>query len=183
MKRVSVILLSAVLLFFSCDTKYYAVVVENGSSKAVTYTYNNSVTTIAPGESAAYRVEAYTLPPEDIAVDGAMSVAMESLLSGERYVFSDIDFLTLQVENTLGMEVKLRASKYINDDHIYEYIETDSGGTVLPVPAANDAGTTQVQAKIYTINPHFTVEAYSPEITWVIEGDIAKGFIMKALIK
>jgi hypothetical protein len=166
--------LSAVLLFFSCGTKYYAVVVENGSSKAVTYTYNGSVTTLVPGGSAEYRVEAYTPPPADIAVDGAMSVAMESLLSGERYVFSNIDFLTLRVENALGMEVKLRAGKYINDDHIYEYIETDSGGTVLPVPAANDAGTTHAPAKIYTTNPHFTVEAYSPEITWTIEDEVMK---------
>jgi hypothetical protein len=164
--------LSAVLLFFSCGTKYYAVVVENGSSKAVTYTYNGSVTTFVPGGSAEYRVEAYTPPPVDIAVDGAMSVAMESLLSGERYVFSDIDFLTLQAENTLGMEVKLRAGKYIDDDHIYEYIETDSGETVLTVPKTSD--NTHAPAKIYTTNPHFTVEAYSPEITWTIEDDVMK---------
>jgi hypothetical protein len=132
---------------------------------------------LAAGLSRDYRVEAYTLPPGDISVPGAMSVKMESHSSGERYVFSDITPLDLEVENKLDVEVQLRAHKRISDELEYEYIEyikaDGSTATALTIPP----GQTGKGAKIYTIDPNFTVALYSPAITWKFEDNIMKVLI------
>jgi hypothetical protein len=197
MRRFSAaVLLSAVLVSFSCDAQHYTVTVENRSSKTVAYAYNGAQAEIPENDSHVYRVEAYTLPPLDISVPGAISVKMESLSSGERYVFRDLAFsedgvpLSLRVTNTLDCDVKLRLRKRINDDLEYDYIQKTDGSldTELSIPKPDSSGqsSSHEDAEIYTANPNFTAYymqtgafavEFSPKISWEIEENVMKVLI------
>jgi hypothetical protein len=153
-----VIVLSAVLAILSCDPKYYTVTVKNQSGKDVAYTYNGIKTDdLAPGDFREYQVEAYTPPPGEISVEGAMSVEMESLGSGERYVFKNRKSLVLQVTNKLSEDVYLTADKYIDASASTPPSPPPSSlpTTTLYVPKNNITNT----ATIYTENPRFVVLA------------------------
>jgi hypothetical protein len=103
------LLLSFVILVFvslSCDTKYYSVTVRNASSKSVTYSYDGFTDTLVAAASKEYQVKAYTQPPGNISVPGAMSVEMKTMPSGGEYVFEDITAINLNILNTLSTNVR-----------------------------------------------------------------------------
>jgi hypothetical protein len=145
------------LALVACETKYYSVLITNNSSKAVTYTYNGSPNTLLSGVSEDYQVKAYTQPPKDISVPGALSVEMEN--KGEEYVFVNVPPIDLHVINTLSVSVTIKADDYIDND----------GSTELAIGALTEVKT----AKIYTGRPNFSVSSgYSPNIVWEISEGI-----------
>jgi hypothetical protein len=148
-----------VLTLVACEVRYYSVLIANNSSKNVSYEYNGSPDTLDSDKSKTYQVKAYTHPPKNISVTGAMSVKMETRLSGEEYAFVNAAALDLHVLNTLDVELTLMADNYIDN----------SGETSLTIPANTEIKT----AKIYTTTPHFTITSgYSPAITWKIEDNV-----------
>jgi hypothetical protein len=149
-----------VLGFISCETREYSVTVNNNSSKPVTYTYNDITDTLSISESKEYQVKAYTQPPKNISVPGALSVQVENLKSGEEYVFTNASPLDLHVLNTLDISVVLVADKYI---------DAGDESTELIIPARMENKT----SKIYSRKPKFTIlSEYSPTVVWEIEGNI-----------
>jgi hypothetical protein len=148
-----------VFAFVSCETRYYTVTIKNDSSKSVTYTYDDITDTLAVSGSKEYQVKAYTQPPKNISVPGAMSIQVESLPSGEELKFTDVASIDIHVLNTLDTEITLTADNYIDNN----------GTTSLIVPAKSEINT----AKIYTKTPRFKVlSEYAISIEWKIENYI-----------
>jgi hypothetical protein len=163
-----------VLILLSCGAKHYTVTVENQSAeKTVTYIYGGVTETLPASSSKEYRVEAFTLPPGDISVEGAASVEMESQGSGERYVFKDRKSLDLEVENRLSVAIELMADKYI---------EVEEGGKKLTILQVSASSKSDGSAKIYTEIPKFAVlskDSHSliyppPSVTWNIKNSVMK---------
>jgi hypothetical protein len=100
---------------------------------------------------------AYTQPPVFLGVvpEGVRSVDVERDSDG--YKFVNLPTISLHVMNTLPVEITIKAS---------DFIDNNSGGTVLTVPQ-NDIVTS---VKIYTKSPTFTVIAsgYSAQATYTI---------------
>ena len=156
-KLIFVLAVLATLLVVGCETKYYTVLVTNDSSKTVSYTYNNTSDTLAAKTSKTYEVKAYTQPPKDISVPGALSVKITSK-GGDTFTFVDIEPYNLNVVNKLPIEVKIKADNYIDDN----------GSTKLVI----DANTEKTTAKIYTSNPNFTaLTDYPVIIDWNYKND------------
>ena len=81
------------LLVAACETKFYTVLISNGSSKTVSYTYNDTFDTLAPSTSKTYYdVKAYTQPPKNYAdQDGNESIKIKyNSMTGD-YTFIDKD--------------------------------------------------------------------------------------------
>jgi hypothetical protein len=106
-------------------------------------------------------VKAYTQPPANISVSGAMSVKMENQ-SGDQFIFSDIAPFNLYVLNALSVDIVISADKYI---------ETVDGLTELAVGQRQEA----TNAKIFTRRPQFTIKAGNypslPNYDFKIEGN------------
>jgi hypothetical protein len=139
----------------------------------VEYTFNGSTTRLNAGNSKEYQVEAYTPQPRDISIisvpnEEVMKIKMETMLSGEEYIFTNAKKLDLEVENTLNYEITLMADNYIE---ISSSSPLDSK-TRLKVPAQSkikSGGTTSYY--IYTDTPKFTIappSGYYPTIEWNI---------------
>ena len=141
-----------VCLFAACETKYYSVLITNGSSKTVSFTYDDSSDTLDPDASKTYEVKAYTQPPANINVtDGALSVTMNQ--KGDTFTFVDVDPISFNVTNTLPIEITIKADNYIDDDGSVEF-------TI-------GADTEKTTAKIYTSKPNFTsLTDYPVIIDW-----------------
>jgi hypothetical protein len=113
---------------------------------------------------------AYTQQPRDISVSqGAMSVKMHVLASGESYTFEDISPISLHVHNELDIQATIAADNYIEDDQ---------GNTVLTIePGAS------IIAKIYTDHPQFIVSSGTMEnVSWN-KWEIKEGGIMDVTIE
>jgi hypothetical protein len=129
----------------------------------VEYTFNGSTARLISGNSKEYQIEAYTPGPKDISIisvpnEEVMKIKMETMLSGEEYIFTNAKKLDLEVENTLNYEITLMADNYIDDN---------SGKTRLLVPAQSNTTT----GTIYTDTPKFTIappSGYYPTIEWNI---------------
>jgi hypothetical protein len=149
-KLVGILIVCFFFSFWGCETKYYSVTITNESSKQATYTYNDSTDTLESEGSKAYQVKAYTQSPRDISVSqGAMSVKMHVLASGEEYRCEGLSPIPLQVHNKLGILITITADKYIEDG---------AGNTVLTIEPI---------AKIYTDHPQFIVSSGTMEnVSW-----------------
>jgi hypothetical protein len=145
-------------LFFACDDKYYPVVVQNNSTKTISYTYNGISDSLGTSGSKMYEVLAGTPGPVDIKIDNdpskPMSIKLERQMNG--YYFKDVTPIKLDVENTLSVEITIKADNFIDGDN---------GGTELKI-SANDK---KQDIDIYTTTPKFTIVSPpdSPaEISW-----------------
>jgi hypothetical protein len=134
--------------------------ITNISTKDVTYIYNDNTETLLPDTSKSYLMGAYTQPPKDISVLGAMSVKMENF-RGEKYTFNDVLPINLNVLNTLPVNVTIKADNYIWDkksSSIESFILAD-------VERTDDL-------LIYTSTPKFTAYAdYPVTIDWELKGN------------
>jgi hypothetical protein len=152
------ILTGIVFQFSSCDEKSYTVTIENQSSKTVYYKYNNEEVDYLGSKydannSKVYIVRPYTQPPKDINVNGVMSIKM--LSQNGNFTFVDIEeseIITLNVNNTLPIEIVLRADKYIDDLN---------GSTEMRIqPYEPKAG------RIYTATPIFILFPSQYTVDW-----------------
>ena len=142
-----------VCLFISCETSYYSVSVTNNSeTKTVSYTYNDSSDTLAPGESETYEVEAYTEPPANIEDENGVA-SIEMKRDGDIFTFVDVEPIILNVINTLPIPITIKADNYIWDE-INASVE-------LSVPAREER---TERLFIYTENPKFTITSDYPVI-------------------
>ena len=148
------IVLAMILTFglFGCDTKeYYTVLVTNGSSKAVSYTYNEYSDTLAVQESKIYEVKAYTQPPKNITdQNGIASLKIKTNSMTGNYIFLDVTPLDLNVINRLPIDITIKADNYI-----------DNNGSIELTIGSNDEST---GAKIYIKSPIFTSTTNYPII-------------------
>jgi hypothetical protein len=121
--------------------------VKNESTvKTVSYTYNGISDTLAPSESKTYEVEAYTLPPANIAdQNGIASIIMKR--NGDLFTFIDAKNndpsleLNLKVVNTLPISITIKANNYIDDNNSME----------MSISANSEKS-----SLIYTRNPNFS---------------------------
>jgi len=154
MKKLVFVLGVTFLLFAGCETKLYSVLIKNGSSKTVTYTYDGSPYTLASGASQPYEVKAYTLPPAEIKDEhGIASIDMERV--EDTFTFVDAEPMEMSILNTLSVEVKrIKADNYISygDSFLVSMKERGDadGGDII-----------ESDLYIYTDNPDFTLEADS----------------------
>jgi hypothetical protein len=158
------VILTCVFILFSCDTKYYTVTVRNKSAKTVTYTYNGVQDTLSPTDAKEYQAEAYTQPPGDISVSGAMSVKMEKTLHSDEYLFADVTGAELKIQNTLNIAVRIMAEGgYVEGPGDTPYVEC--------------SGNAETSAKVYTTRPVFKsvpksdLEDYPVSFDWKILDD------------
>jgi hypothetical protein len=142
------ILTGIIFQFSSCDEKSYAVLIENRSSKPVSYVYNGKADylgiTYGVDNSKRYTVAPYTQPPKDINVGGVMSIKMLNQ-NGEIYTFVNIEeseIIKLIATNTLPVDVVLRNDKYIDFN----------GSTEMAIPAYGSR-----EGKLYTSTVNFTL--------------------------
>jgi len=155
----SLLAFGIVCLFISCEAKNYSVLVTNNSKKekTVSYTYNGSSDTLAPGESKIYEVEAYTRPPENIKDEnGIASIEIER--DGDIFKFVDAEPIIFNVANTLPFDITIKADNYILDgrDNSFELSLS-----------ANDERTEELF--IYTVKPKFTTTSdYPVKYEWNI---------------
>jgi hypothetical protein len=134
--------------------------VKNESTvKTVSYTYNGISDTLAPSESKTYEVEAYTPPPTNISVPGALSVIMNR--QGDTFTFKDVDGIPLKVTNALSINVTIKAGNYIWDE--------TNNSVELNIPKNTERVDNLV---IYTANPRFTsTSSYPVVIDWNFDGN------------
>ena len=144
------VLIGTIFLFSFCKEESYTAVVKNDSSKTVSYVYNGGADSLSPDKFKVYKIEEYTQPPKSISVPGAMSVRMKR--NGDIYIFENVDPIDLIVTNDSGVEVILKADKYI-----------DAGGNKTEMEL--DVGDAGITATIYTANPNFTTVPSRP-VTW-----------------
>jgi hypothetical protein len=161
MKRIVLMLLFSMLIFFGCGEKTpYLVSITNGSSKPVTYNFYKFTDTLNASQSKTYEVwEPYVGPPRN-AVDGngIASIAIDPGITGN-YTFTSAPSLNLNVKNELSYEIKIKAGNYIDKDNSTEL-------TISP----NSTVTTG--ATIYTKNPVFSSNSNYPiTIEWNIVGN------------
>jgi hypothetical protein len=147
MKRSFSLLILAVFALGTCETRYYSITLRNNSSKQVTYTFDDITDTLAPIASKDYQVKAYTQPPKDLSVSGAMSVKVDKERQTEEYVFKDIPPTTITILNTLPVPVRVKAGKYIEDIAGNPFIECQEYNT--------STGASETTGKIFTNNPVF----------------------------
>jgi len=153
-KSLVLVLIGTIFLFSSCEeTKLYTILIKNESSKPVSYEYDGASNTLAVNASKFYEVKAYTQPPKNITVTGAMSVKMDR--AGDTLTFVDAEEITLKVTNQSSYEVKLKADNYIDDN----------GSTEIDVTS----GVTKT-AKIFTVRPNFTTVP-SSTVEWKLDKD------------
>jgi len=83
----------ACLLVAGCEVEYYTVLITNASSKTVSYIYNDSIDTLAPGASKNYyEVKPYTQPPVNyVDEDGNKSIKIIYNTITGGYTFLDKD--------------------------------------------------------------------------------------------
>jgi len=130
------------LLFAGCETKYYTVLITNGSTRPVAYIYNDSWDILVPPASKTYyEVKPYTLPPIIFNEILKIRVKTEYNAVTGAYTFKDAEFFNLIVNNQLTRDVKIKAGNYIDDD-----------GSVECTIGSSSSRT----AKIYTSTPKFT---------------------------
>ena len=175
-----IVLIGIIFLFSSCEETLYTVLIKNESSKSVSYVYDGDSNTLSPGDHRFYdEVKAYTQPPKDISVPGAMSIRMENY-QGEVFTFVDTKKITLSVTNELDFRVKLKASNYYKlpfvaktkaDDYI------DAGNDLTEMHIAANAGPSE--AFIYTERPEFTTSPQQYTVEWKFDGDTTMDVIIK----
>ena len=158
MKKLFILVfIGACFLFSFCDEQTYTVLIENTSSKTVSYLYDGDSNTLLTGENKVYyKVKSYTQPPKDITVLGAMSVKMTR--AGDVITFTDAEKIDLSVTNLLSSKVTLKAG---------EYIDAGGGETEMEIPA----GGTDESAKIYTATPKFTTFPPGCTVEWKLDGN------------
>ena len=160
MRKITILVIIS-LLFSGCDTKeYYTVFVTNGSSKAVSYTYNDYTDTLAVQESKSYEVKAYTQSPQNVVdQNGIASFTIKiNSMTGD-YTFLDVTPLDLNVINRLPVDITIKADNYI-----------DNNGSIELTIGSNDEST---GAKIYTKTPKFTSTTNYPIIVeYTIVGNV-----------
>ena len=149
---------SIACLFFSCETKYFSVLVTNGSSKTVTYTYNGlSDERLASGASKTYEVEAYTLPPANIR-DEIDVASIEMKRDGDIFTFVDAEPIIFNVANSLPFDITIKADNYIWDKKDNSF--------ALSIPAQEEI---KDGLFIYTEKPKFTTTSdYPVKFEWKI---------------
>jgi hypothetical protein len=136
------ILAAPLILFSACETKYYAVTVQNNTAKTISYTYDDRAETLNPWEAREHQIRPYAPPPKDAADgNGIKSVKVEALASGEAYSIVDVPPIPLEVSKSLAVDVRITAGGYI--EH--------SGNPFIEMPATS----TSVSATIYTEHPVF----------------------------
>ena len=80
------------LLFAGCETKYYTVLITNGLSRSVSYTYNDSGDKLLPSASKTYyEVKPYTPPPVISDETVRVRVKIEYNAVTGAYTFKDIE--------------------------------------------------------------------------------------------
>jgi hypothetical protein len=176
------ILTGIIFQFSSCDEKSYTVTIKNESSRLVSYAYNGEINflgkDIGVNNIKEYKVGPYTPAPKDINVirepDGdfdneTMTIRMEKH-EDNIYTFKDGDEINLSVDNTLPIDVVLKADNYI-------YF---NGSTEVKIQAyGHEEGKIylavyrQEEDKIYTTIPNFTLFPSNYTVDWDLneEGD------------
>jgi hypothetical protein len=168
------ILAGIIFQFSSCDEKSYTVLIENKSSKPVSFKYNGSVEldflgiTDGVDNSKQYTVAPYTQPPRDINIireyggnvfSETMTIRME--YNNENiYTFVNSNEITLYVLNKLPIKVVLRADKYIDFNGSTEM-------KLQPFDTKKDENVQFVAGKIYTATPNFTIYPSQYTVDWI----------------
>jgi hypothetical protein len=171
------ILTGIIFQFSSCDEKLYTVLIKNESSKPVSYVYNGETdslgTEVGVDNSKEYTVGSYTQSPKDINIiknygDEVFNETMTIKMGKHEenvYTFIDSNEIILSVNNTLPIEIVLKADKYI----YFEYIKNEDNGeepiieilTEMRIPAYK-----LKTGKIYTATPNFTLFPSNYTVDW-----------------
>jgi hypothetical protein len=168
------ILTGIIFQFSSCNEKLYSVLIENNSSKPVSYKYNDNIEpdylgiTVGVDNFKQYTVGPYTRPPKDINVDGVMNIKMLNQ-NGQIYTFVDIEeseTFTLYVNNTLPIEVVLRADKYIYFEYITNEDKIDEEPIIEILTEMKIPAYKLITGKIYTATPNFTLFPSQYTVDW-----------------
>ncbi|MDR1899552.1 MAG: hypothetical protein LBQ55_06060 [Treponema sp.] len=152
MKTINTLLACAMCMaaLLSCDS-YDGVTIVNKSadpSQIVSFEYDGSTHTLAPGQSETYNVAWYTPAPAQIKNAGGGTVELE--LTGH-YEFITAARIDLFVVNQHSRKVELEADSYIDQDG------TGTDTTITLEPGENTSAFSPPVC-IYTKRPNFRVK-------------------------
>ena len=176
MKTLLVSVIFVVALLVSCqhdfDDLHYTIV--NNSSETVSFYFNNDPNRIylyATNTSRSFTINSGRgiQRPENITFSGhPRSIRMDTTGGSTRgftYTFVSVYSITLNVTNTLPIEVTIRADDFIDGDYL----------TIPPNPPPSNETNTRTST-IYTDSPRFTTtprylpgSGYPIRVTWTID--------------
>jgi len=150
--KVGFIALLFPLLFLGCGVSSYSIRLWNNTeTKIVSYTYNGTENTLAPGYDRFYQVGAWTQPPANV-VDQHGIASLKVVTNGMTgdHTFVHARQIRLEVMNTLPIGITIQA-----DNFIYNNIDSDDDESRTTMFLAIDARG-MATAAIYTDSPRFT---------------------------
>jgi hypothetical protein len=165
--------LGIVFFLISCgDNSPYPVLIENSSTKNVSYNYQDYSGTLAPGKSISYMVDKETSGPALSLVPAGQPRSVKAERKNDGWHFVPAEPITLSVKNTLSFSVKITAADYY-DHKNKDYIDTGKpspNSTELVVPKSDDPPISET-IYIYTRKPIFFVSGGNVNVYWKIEKD------------
>ena len=165
--------LAVVFILVSCgyNNSPYPVLIQNDSTKVVSYRYQNYIETLAQAEKRIYVVEKETDGPVFSLVPAEQPRSVIAVRKTEGWYFMDNkDSMPLTVTNELPFAVTLTAADfydYKNNDYI-ENRQDDPYSTKLKIDGED---TISQDIFIYTRRPRFSASEGNIRVNWKIEKD------------